>query len=117
MKTYKEKCPFHPGHPECDVYVLETLKDWDEYEEILKSKSPEFLKFNPNFYSFKEDFEKYIGKTWKPENNSDAKYKVIALEDNGAAMDWYWIVQNIDDPRDTKYLLANSYELTDGLID
>ena len=50
MKVYTEKSAIIPGI-EDDVYVLETMDDWDEYERILKEKDPDFLKWNPNFYS------------------------------------------------------------------
>ena len=124
MKIYKEKCLFYPDIPECDNYVLETMEDWDEYEKILKEKSPDFLKCNPNFFSFKEDFKKYIGKIWSNKSyEPDIKkncpltnYKIIAMEDSNSVMDWYWIVQNVDDERDTRYILANSHDLEEGLI-
>jgi hypothetical protein len=32
-------------------------------------------------------------------------------------MDWYWIVQNVDDDRDIKSILANSWDLVNGIID
>ena len=44
------------------------------------------------------------------------EYKVIAIEDNGPMMDWYWIVQNVDDDRDIKNILANSWDLVNGII-
>ena len=112
MKVYTEKSAIIPGI-EDDVYVLETMDDWDEYERILKEKDPDFLKWNPNFYSFKEDFEKYIGKIWQDKNqlrymyNGEpvyVHYKIIALEDNNPNMDWYWVAQNVDDDRDIKYI-------------
>lgn len=62
MKTYKQKSPFIIGREE-NVYVLETLDDWDEYEKYLNDKDPDYIpQCNPNFYSFKEDFKKYIGR-------------------------------------------------------
>lgn len=101
---------------EGDVYVIETMEDWDEYEKISKDISPDFLKYNPNFYIFKEEFKKYIGKTWKDRYqlrymyNGEpvyVEYKVIALEDDYANLDWYWVVQNVDDDRDIKYVNVN----------
>lgn len=112
MKTYKGK-HFIYGI-ECTDYVLETLSDWDEYEKLLK-ENPNFSKVNPNFYSFKEDFEKYHGRIWK-DSRTDERYRVIGIEDSNTADDWYWIVENLDDPRDTMYILANSWDLVEGLI-
>ena len=123
MKIYKEKSLFIPG-AEGNIYVLETMEDWDEYEKILKDEDPDFLKWNPNFYSFKEDFKKYIGKIWQDKNqlrymfNGEpvyVEYKVIALEDDDPNMDWYWVVQNVDDDRDVKRVLANSWDMQNGI--
>lgn len=122
MKTYVEKCPFHPGKPECTNYVLYTLEDWDEYEQILKAKG-DFLKWNPNFYSFKEDFMKYIGKIWSNEHyyfhtkkgKPVGKYKIIGMEDSNSMQDWYFLAQNIDDDRDIEYILVNSHDIDEGL--
>ena len=123
MKIYTEKSLFIPG-TEGNVYVLETIEDWDEYEKILKDEDQDFLKWNPNFYSFKDDFKKYIGKIWQDKNqlrymfNGEpvyVEYKVIALEDDDPNMDWYWVVQNVDDDRDIKRVLANSYEMQNGI--
>ena len=123
MKIYEEKSLFIPG-AEGNIYVLETMEDWDEYEKILKDEDPDFLKWNPNFYSFKEDFKKYIGKIWQDKNqlrymfNGEpvyVEYKVIALEDDDPNMDWYWVVQNVDDDRDIKRVLANSWDMQNGI--
>lgn len=123
MKIHKEKSLFIPG-TEGNVYVLETLEDWDEYEKILKDTDKDFLKWNPNFYSFKEDFKKYIGKIWQDKeqlrytfngNPVYVEYKVIALEDDDPNMDWYWVVQNVDDDRDIKRVLANSWDMKNGI--
>ena len=123
MKIYKEKSLFIPG-AEGNVYVLETMEDWDEYEKILKEMDQDFLKWNPNFYSFKEDFKKYIGKIWQDKNqlrymfNGEpvyVEYKVIALEDDNPNMDWYWVVRNVDDDRDVKRVLANSWDMQNGI--
>ena len=123
MKIYKEKSLFIPG-AEGNIYVLETMEDWDEYEKILKDEDPDFLKWNPNFYSFKEDVKKYIGKIWQDKNqlrymfNGEpvyVEYKVIALEDDDPNMDWYWVVQNVDDDRDIKRVLANSWDMQNGI--
>lgn len=120
MKKYTTKGVIGEG----DVYVLETMEDWDEYEKILKDTDQDFLKWNPNFYSFKEDFKKYIGKIWQDKNqlrymfNGEpvyVEYKVIALEDDNPNMDWYWVVQNVDDDRDIKYVLANSWDMQNGI--
>lgn len=123
MKIYTEKSHIIPG-TEGKVYVLETMEDWDEYEKILKDMDPDFLKWNPNFYSFKEEFEKYIGKIWQDKRqlrymyNGEpvyVEYKIIALQDDEPNMDWYWLVQNVDDDRDIKYVLGNSWELKEGI--
>lgn len=124
MKIYKEKSLFHPDTEE-NVYVLETLEDWDEYEKYLNDKNPDYIpQCNPNFHSFKEDFKQYIGKIWQDKNQLKytyngvpvyVEYKVIAIEDNDAMLDWYWVVQNVDDDRDIKYILANSYDLINGI--
>ena len=123
MKIYKEKSLFIPG-AEGNVYVLETMEDWDEYEKILKDEEQDLLKWNPNFYSFKEDFKKYIGKIWQDKNqlrymfNGEpvyVEYKVIALEDDDPNMDWYWVVRNVDDDSDIKRVLANSWDMQNGI--
>ena len=116
METYRMKGIYKEG----DVYVLKTIEDWDEYEKLCRER----IKYNPNFFSFKEDFEKYIGKIWKDKDQLRytyngvpvyAEYKVIALEANNPMMDWYWIVQNVDDDRDIKTILVNSYDLENGI--
>ena len=121
METYKMKGIYGEG----DVHVLKTMEDWDEYEKLCREKDTDFLKWNPNFFSFKEDFKKYIGKTWEDHNQlrytfNDIpvyeEYKVIGIEDNNPMMDWYWIVQNVDDDRDVKSILANSCDLENGII-
>ena len=120
METYRMKGIYGEG----DVYVLKTIEDWDEYEKLCKERNSDFLKYNPNFFSLKEDFEKYIGKTWQDKEqlrytyNGEpvyVEYKVIAIEDNNPMMDWYWIVQNVDDDRDVKSILANSCDLENGI--
>lgn len=122
METYRMKGIYGEG----DVYVLKTIEDWDEYEKLCREKNSDFLKYNPNFFSFKEDFEKYIGKVWQDKeqlrytyNNEPVyvEYKVIAIEDNNPMMDWYWIVQNVDDDRDVKSILANSCDLKNGIYE
>lgn len=120
METYRMKGIYGEG----DVYVLKTIEDWDEYEKLCKERNSDFLKYNPNFFSFKEDFEKYIGKVWQDKEQLRytyngvpvyVEYKVIAIEDNNPMMDWYWIVQNVDDDRDVKSILANSCDLENGI--
>ena len=120
METYRMKGIYGEG----DVYVLKTIEDWDEYEKMCREKNSDFLQYNPNFFSFKEDFEKYIGKVWQDKEqlrytyNGEpvyVEYKVIAIEDNNPMMDWYWIVQNVDDDRDVKSILANSCDLKNGI--
>ena len=120
METYRMKGIYGEG----DVYVLKTIEDWDEYEKLCRERNSDFLKYNPNFFSLKEDFEKYIGKVWQDKEqlrytyNDEpvyVEYKVIAIEDNNPMMDWYWIVQNVDDDRDVKSILANSCDLKNGI--
>ena len=122
METYRMKGIYGEG----DVYVLKTIEDWDEYEKLCRERNSDFLKYNPNFFSFKEDFEKYIGKVWQDKEqlrytyNGEpvyVEYKVIAIEDNNPMMDWYWIVQNLDDDRDVKSILANSCDLKNGIYE
>lgn len=122
METYRMKGIYGEG----DVYVLKTIEDWDEYEKLCRERNSDFLKYNPNFFSFKEDFEKYIGKVWQDKEqlrytyNGEpvyVEYKVIAIEDNNPMMDWYWIVQNVDDDRDVKSILANSCDLKNGIYE
>lgn len=122
METYRMKGIYGEG----DVYVLKTIEDWDEYEKLCRERNSDFLKYNPNFFSLKEDFEKYIGKVWQDKEqlrytyNDEpvyVEYKVIAIEDNNPMMDWYWIVQNIDDDRDVKSILANSCDLKNGIYE
>ena len=122
METYRMKGIYGEG----DVYVLKTIEDWDEYEKLCKERNSDFLKYNPNFFSFKEDFEKYIGKVWRDKDQLRytyngvpvyVEYKVIAIEDNNPMMDWYWIVQNVDDDRDVKSILANSCDLKNGIYE
>lgn len=122
METYRMKGIYGEG----DVYVLKTIEDWDEYEKLCRERNSDFLQYNPNFFSLKEDFEKYIGKVWKDKEqlrytyNGEpvyVEYKVIAIEDNNPMMDWYWIVQNVDDDRDVKSILANSCDLKNGIYE
>ena len=121
MKKYKCKGLLYGEGP---VYVIESLEDWDEYEKICKEENPDFTKLNPNFYAIKEEFKEYIGRVW--EDKSEIKYKlngklvykeyyVVGVEDNCPWMDWYWILQNIDDPKDIKNILVNSHDLKNGL--
>ena len=120
METYRMKGIYGEG----DVYVLKTIEDWDEYEKLCRERNSDFLQYNPNFFSLKEDFEKYIGKVWQDKEQLRytyidepvyVEYKVIAIEDNNPMMDWYWIVQNVDDDRDVKSILANSCDLKNGI--
>ena len=114
MKTYTLKSLFD-GEDDT-VYVFETLEDWDEYEKYLNDLDPDYIKkYNPNFYQFKEDFKKYIGKIWQDRSQIRylfngvpvyAEYRIIALEDNNPFLDWYWVVQNVNDDKDTRRILA-----------
>ena len=123
METYKSKGLYGEG----TVYVLKTVEDFDEYEKLLESEEEGYIKkYNPNFYSFKEEFIQYIGKIWEDKDQLRytfngvpvyAEYKVIAIEDDCPMADWYWLVQNTQDENDTKYILANSWDLKNGLKD
>lgn len=108
MEKYKSKGLYGEG----DVYVLKTMEDWDKLEKIMREKNPEFPKYSI-FFELKKDFEKYIGKIWQ---ESETRYRVIGIEDNTPMADWYWIVQNVNDERDMKYLLAISTDLRNGII-
>lgn len=112
MEVYIEKGYYREG----EVYVLKTLEDWDEYEQLLKERDPDFLEWNPNFYLFKEDFEKYAGKIWQDKNQLRytlngvpvyEEYEIVGIEDDEAMCDWYWVAKNVKDDNDIKYLLAN----------
>ena len=107
-----------------NVYTLETLEDWDEYEALCLKKDPEFFKWNPNFYLFKKDFEKYIHKHWYDKDNIRYKlndepvyneYEVVAIQDDDSMADWYWYLKNVNNPNDIKYLLVSSNKLKLGL--
>jgi len=119
MRIYTHKGIYGEG----ESYVMETLEDFDEYEKILKDRDS--LKYNPNFYEFKEDFKKYIGKIWEDRDNIRycfngtpvyPQYKLIAIEDDSPNADWYWVAQNVDDDRDFKYLLCNCPDTYDWII-
>jgi len=120
MKIYKQNGMYGEGN----VYLLETLEDWDEYEKICKEQDPDFPKWNPNFYAIKEEFKEYISRIW--EDKSAIRYKlngipvykeyyVVGVEDNCPWMDWYWKVQNVDNPNDVQFLLVNSHDLQEGI--
>ena len=120
MEIYRQNGIYCEG----DVYVLKTMEDWDEYEKVCREKDQDFLKWNPNFFAFKEEFKEFIGKIWKDKDqlrytyNGEpvyVEYRVIAIEDNKPWMDWYWVVQNVDDDRDIKYILGNSWDLKNGI--
>lgn len=121
MKIYKNKGIYGTKK----IYRLESLEDFDEYESILLKIEDDYIrKYNPNFYEFKKDFEKYFGKIWydkrdivkEPDGTSTYKvYKLIALEDDHSNLDWYWIAQNLSDSKETKCILANSNEIRLGL--
>ena len=120
MEIYRQNGIYGEG----DVYVLKTMEDWDDYEKVCREEDPDFLKWNPNFFAFKEEFREFIGKIWQDKDqlrytyNGEpvyVEYRVIAIEDNKPWMDWYWIVQNVDDDRDIKYILGNSWDLKNGI--
>lgn len=110
MKTYTTKGIYGEGV----VYVMEKVEDFNEYEKILGKEHIET--YNSNFYSFRDEFKKRIGTIWEDPKQLRymyngkpvyVKYKVIGLEDNNPWADWYWIVQNEDDPRDIRYINCN----------
>ena len=97
------------------VYSLYSLEDFEIYENYLKTIDSNYInKYNPNFYSFKEDFEKYKDKLWSDGNKL---YTIIGIEDDDAMSDWYWICENNDDSKDIKYILANDKEFENGLVE
>lgn len=110
MKTYDAKGIYGEG----TVYVMEKPEDFDEYEKIL---GKECIKtYNSNFYSFRDEFKEKIGTWWEDPKqfkymyNGEpvyVRYKIIGLEDNKPWADWFWIVQNEDDPRDIRYINCN----------
>lgn len=111
MITYTDKGTAGEG----PVYVLETLADFDTYEKILGGKDM-IMKYNPVFYKIKDEFRKRIGSIWEDTSKARyeyegrpvyAKYTVIAIEDNTAFLDWYWVMRNRDDERDIRYVNIN----------
>lgn len=97
------------------VYSLYSLEDFEIYENYLKTIDSNYInKYNPNFYSFKEDFKKYLYKFFA---YKDELYKVIGIEDDDAMSDWYWIIENVNNSKDIKYVLANDSEFEKGLIE
>lgn len=100
MKTYTTKGIYCEG----TIYVMERPEDFDEYEKILGKERIET--YNPNFYSFRDEFREKIGTYWE-DPKQHVRYKIIALEDNNPWADWYWIVQNEDDPRDVRFINCN----------
>lgn len=98
------------------VYTLYTLEDFDIYENYLNTIDNDYIKkYNPNFHSFKEDFKKYVGKLWSITKNET--YRVIGIEDDDTMADWYWVLENIENPSDIIYQLANDSDFYKGLID
>lgn len=107
MEKYITNGPF--GHQ--PVYVLKNLNDFKEYEEYLGEEAIKC--FNPNFYSIKKDFKEYLGTIRKQasydENDKEiiTEYLVIGIEDNYAYGDWYWILQEINNPKIITYVNIN----------
>ena len=107
------------------IYTLETLKDWDEYEKLCKERTHDhILNWCPGFYQIKEKFKEYIGRVWDDKENLRYMYNgvpvyksyfIIGIEDNVPFADWYWILQNIDDTEDIKYMLVNDPNFKNGL--
>lgn len=89
------------GYREDNVYLIERIEDFEEWRQLHKNS-------NGNRFAdeMEDEFRQYIGKTWiNPKTGNH--YKIIGLEDNNAWMDWYWVIQNIDDDRDISHELAN----------
>lgn len=98
-----------------NVYSLYSLEDFDIYENYLKTIDSDYIKkYNPNFHSFKEDFKKYVGKLWNITKNET--YRVIGIEDDDSMGDWYWVLENVENPSDIIYQLANDSDFYKGLI-
>lgn len=110
METYKGKGIYEEG----TIYVLKNMEDWDELEILYRKGNPVYPNQDSPFFYLKGEFEKFIGKLWQDKNQT--KYKVMGIEKNDPMRDWYWIVQNVDDDRDIKYILANSKDLKNGII-
>ena len=107
MKRYTGTGPYGEG----DIYVLESLEDFDEY-----------LKINPNtslsptgwWNVCKNAFAKYGGQYI--DDNAQlrymlngkgvyVRYKLLGLEVNDPWSDVYWVLENEDDSRDIKHIL------------
>lgn len=96
---------------EDDVWVLETLEDFDEYLKLNKDTS---LSLTGWYNVFKNGFTKYKDKYINDKNQLRymfngkgvyVRYKLIAVEVNDAWCDVYWVLENEDDPRDVKTVL------------
>jgi len=117
MRTYTEKGIYCEG----TVYVMETPEDFDEYEKRLGKNYIDT--YNPNFYSFREEFKEKLGMSWKDKKslryiyNGEpvyVKYRVIAVEDNVPMADWYWVVQNEEHPADVRRINCNDPDFYGG---
>ena len=110
MKKYFADGPF--GHQ--PVYVLKNLDDFREYKKLLGEEG--IRRLLPNFYTIRKRFKKLCGTIVKQEsydeNNNvvSTDYKVIGIEDNYAYSDWYWILQDINDPKIITYVNINDSE-------
>ena len=107
MKAYSTVGIYGEG----TAYILENLGDWDEYEEFLLSA--DLMKFNPNFYEFKNDFFRNAGKFVEV---AGELYKVVAAECDETMADWYYICENINDKYDRKYYLMGDVDLERRLM-
>lgn len=111
-------------HNKKNVYLLKTPEDWRQYEALLKSSGDDFLVYNPNFYIIKDEFERYVGKIWQDKEHLRytyngqpvyKEYKIIAVEDNNVMLDWYWVLQNVNNPDEIKYVLCDDDNFEYGL--
>ena len=107
MKVFEETGIYGKGHR----YVIETVEDFDEWRDLHKDS------YGTNRFADEMigDFRQCIGKNWK-DPKTGTLYKVIGLEDNEAYMDWYWIIQNVDDERDMQYPLANDSDFYNQIV-
>lgn len=108
MKKYRDTGPYGEG----DIYVLESLEDFDEYLKIDPNTS---LSPTGWWNVCKNGFAKYGGKYIDDKSQLRymfngkgiyVRYKVIGLEVNDPWSDVYWVLENEDDQRDVKQIFG-----------